>query len=93
MGAVAQAEVSRTNPVNRKTVPGLENRETWGTRRRKTVNEPYGPTTLVSLLFNPMITHTTLPEPSGAQEGEPNPVPPPPIRVQPDQLDPLKTSA
>jgi hypothetical protein len=54
-------------------------------------SQPQGPTTLVSLLFMPMITHTTFPVPSGAQEGEPTPVPP--TAVQPDQLEPLKTSA
>ena len=34
MGAVAPAEVSRADPVNRGTLPGLEKRETWGTRRK-----------------------------------------------------------
>src|ERR1700689_3862729 len=50
-----------------------------------------GPTTLVSLLLMPMTTHTTCPVPSGEQAGVPIPVPP--IEVQPDQLEPLKTSA
>ena len=49
--------------------------------------QPQGPTTLVSLLFMPMITHATFPVPSGAQEGEPTPVPP--TAVQPDQPEPL----
>src|ERR1700723_2138057 len=50
-------------------------------------SQPQGPTTLVSLLFMPMITHTTFPAPRGAQEGEPTPTPP--TSVQPDQLEPL----
>jgi hypothetical protein len=50
-------------------------------------SQPQGPTTLVSLLFMPMITHTAFPVPMGAQEGEPTPVPP--TAVQPDQLEPL----
>jgi hypothetical protein len=32
VGAVAAAEVSRADPVNRGTLPGLEKRQTWGTR-------------------------------------------------------------
>ena len=31
---MAAAEVSRADPVNRGTLPGLEKRETWGTRRK-----------------------------------------------------------
>lgn len=46
-----------------------------------------GPTTLVSLLFMPMTTHTTWPVPSAAQAGEPKPRPP--IAVKPNQSVPL----
>ncbi|MGA2417089.1 MAG: hypothetical protein ABSF59_21755 [Candidatus Sulfotelmatobacter sp.] len=40
------------------------------------------PTTLVSLLFTPIMTHTTWPVPSAEHEGVPTPVPP--IAVKPD---------
>jgi hypothetical protein len=43
-GAVAAAEVSRADPVNRGTLPGLEKRETWGTRRKTLSGRETGPT-------------------------------------------------
>jgi hypothetical protein len=64
--------------------------EAWTARLACTTREPnmpYGPTVLVSVLVGPMIRHTILPVPSGAQDGAPTPLPP--TFSQPVQVEPL----
>jgi len=51
----------------------------------------YGPTTLVSLLLIPVITHTTCPVPKGAHAGDASPMPP--IFAHPVHPVPVNTFA